>query len=152
MFTIDQIALRVTSEAAQNLLIDMGAKLWHYDLAEAEGTVNGISGENAVDSRFSFDFSPEKLEVELMRYLEGPNWLADKPGAVVACLGMYCEEVEIEGWKRFFEEHEIKLVQESWTKKHTHLERQGKRRYHYCIFETRELLGVDLKFIVKDPV
>ena len=41
------------------------------------------------------------------------------------------------------------MAQEVFTESHTNPVIAGKRSYNYVIFDTREILGVDLKFIVR---
>ena len=47
------------------------------------------------------------------------------------------------------DERGIKVAQEVFTKSHTNPVIAGKRKYNYVIFDTKEILGVDLKFIVR---
>jgi hypothetical protein len=85
----------------------------------------------------------------VLNYTSGPNWIADRQ-PLVSHLGMHCSESELNAWKRLFEEEGVAIAQEVWTESHTNpfLTHTG-RRYHYCIFDTAQILGVDLKFIVR---
>ena len=56
---------------------------------------------------------------------------------------------ELEKWKEFFHQRAIKISQEVFTDSHTNPVIAGKRSYNYVIFNTRPILGVDLKFIVR---
>ena len=41
------------------------------------------------------------------------------------------------------------MAQEVMTESHTNPVIAGKRTYNYVIFDTKEILGVDVKFIVR---
>lgn len=56
-------------------------------------------------------------------------------------LGMYCSSAALEEWRTFFRAREIPLIQEL---EFTH----NKQRQRSCLFGTRSILGVDLKFTV----
>ena len=67
----------------------------------------------------------------------------------ISHLGMHCTADELLNWRDFFDERGIKVAQEVFTKSHTNPVIAGKRKYNYVIFDTKEILGVDLKFIVR---
>ena len=67
----------------------------------------------------------------------------------VSHLGMHCTADELELWQEFFAERGIGIAQEVVTDSHTNPVISGKRLYNYVIFDTKEILGVDLKFIVR---
>ena len=52
-------------------------------------------------------------------------------------------------WRAFFENRDIEVAQEVFTDSHTNPVIAGKRSYNYVIFDTKNILGVDLKFIVR---
>ena len=56
---------------------------------------------------------------------------------------------ELAEWRKFFKEEGIQVAQEVVTDSHTNPNIAGQRRYNYVIFDTREIIGVDLKFIVR---
>ena len=49
----------------------------------------------------------------------------------------------------FFANRDIEVAQEVFTDSHTNPVIAGKRSYNYVIFDTKNILGVDLKFIVR---
>ncbi|WP_211257045.1 hypothetical protein, partial [Xanthomonas pisi] len=67
----------------------------------------------------------------------------------VSHLGMHVTAAELAEWRQFFNEEGIQVAQEVVTDSHTNPNIAGKRRYNYVIFDTREIIGVDLKFIVR---
>jgi hypothetical protein len=64
-------------------------------------------------------------------------------------IGMHCTEAELESWRAFFASRNIAVAQEVFTKSHTNPVIAGKREYHYVIFDTYGILGIDVKFIVR---
>jgi len=151
MFKIDQIGIRPKDpKAAQELLVAIGAKLWAYDNSNAEGTVYGIRGSHSSEVCSNYTLAPESVELQILDYLSGPNWLANKEGSIVAYFGMDTDEDALKGWKVFFEERDIKIVQEVKTTSHTR-PLYDKKQHHHCIFGTRDILGVDILFTVRNP-
>jgi hypothetical protein len=107
-------------------------------------------------ANLSFAYSEGKLEFEVLSYERGMNWVDEATKHkrnVVSHIGMHCTWEDLSRWKHFFAERCIAIAQEVFTESHTNpfLLETG-RRYHYCIFDTRSILGVDVKFIVRnDP-
>jgi len=154
MFKIDHVGIRPKdSKAAQELLVAMGAILWGYDNPNAEGTVYGIRGSHSSEVCSNYTLAPESVELQILDYLSGPNWLANKQGSIVAYFGMNTDEDSLQGWKVFFKERDIPIVQEVHTTSHTRpLLVKYNRRHHYCIFGTRDILGIDIMFTVRSTV
>ncbi len=156
-FMIEQIAIcPADPSAAKRLLEDMGAGEWAEDHVVAEGEVFGSPGRNEADLSFNYDLVGGN-EFEVLHYTTGINWMDDResksdfPRATnsVSHLGMHCTSEELDGWREFFKEREIYVAQEVMTESHTNPVIAGKRSYNYVIFDTKEILGVDLKFIVR---
>ncbi len=153
-FFIEQIAICPRDPVnAKILLSAMGAQDWVHDTVSAEGQVYGITGANEAELRFNYDIGcivklKGQLEFEILHYTRGPNWMADRPRSV-SHLGMHCTSDELGAWKLFFANRGIKIAQEVTTTNHTNPAIAGKRNYRYCIFDTRHILGVDIKFIVR---
>ena len=156
-FTIEQIAICPKDPAAaKKLFEEMGAGPWSEDHVVAEGKVFGSSGRNEADLSFNYDLVGGN-EFEVLHYTTGRNWMDDResrsdwPRATnsVSHLGMHCTAEELLGWREFFREREIAVAQEVMTESHTNPVIKGKRSYNYVIFDTKEILGVDLKFIVR---
>lgn len=150
-FQVQQVALFPrNAEAAIALLTEMGAGDWARDHVEAVGTVFGDPGRNEADLAFDYELLKSANELEVLDYTSGPNWMATPAhGYSVSHLGMHCSEEELDGWKGFFSVRGIRIAQEVLTQSHSNPVIAGKRWYHYCIFDTREILGVDIKFIVR---
>lgn len=147
-FKIEQLALCPTDpEAAKQLLREMGAGEFAEDVVTASGFVYGEAGENV--GQLAFDYELFKgNELEILHYTDGPNWMERHPNTV-SHIGMHCTAEELVEWRKFFADRGIGVAQEVCTKSHTNPHIAGKRWYNYVIFDTREILSVDVKFIVR---
>lgn len=149
-FTIEQIAIAPTNPAAaRKLLEEMGAVTWAEDHVVATGEVFGEPMTNEANLAFNYELISGK-EFEILDYTAGPNWVDKRLGRnVVTHLGMHCSAAELDQWRAFFAERGIRVSQEVNTDSHTNPVIAGKRKYTYAIFDTKDILGVDLKFIVR---
>lgn len=164
-FRIEQVALCPRDPvAAIALLTAMGLGEWSRDHVVASGLVNRrYPRTNEADLAFNYQAMETEVkgfggavegetipggELEVLHYTAGDNWMAGYP-ASVSHLGMHCSDKELEEWRMFFAERNIHAIQEVDTSSHTNPAIAGKRWYHYCIFDTRDILGVDIKFIVR---
>ena len=166
-FKIEQIALAPADpEKAIKLLTKLGLHEWARDIVVARGTVFGKRDEvNVAELAFNYQASregemredtgtrdqPKPLELEVLSYKAGDNWLkGDCRGTnSVSHIGMHCTMSELTEWKMFFRGEGIGIAQEVNTQSHTNPAIAGQRWYRYCIFDTVNILGVDLKFIVR---
>jgi hypothetical protein len=156
IFKIEQVALCPKDpERAIRLLTEMGMGEWVKDIVVARGTV-GVrdirpSGEalkdNVAHLAFNYQALGEAKELEVLHYSAGANWMDGQER--VSHLGMHCTALELESWKHFFKRRSIGIAQEVDTLSHNNPAIAGKRWYHYCIFDTFDILGVDIKFIVR---
>lgn len=149
IFRIEQIALCPPDpEAAIRLLTLMGAGEWARDRVVATGRVRQNGGTNAADLAFDYEMLKDARELEVLNYIDGPNWMqAHAPS--VSHLGMHCTAAELLRWRGFMEEQGFKEAQSVRTIGHTNPVIKGKRNYNYVIYDTRAVLGVDIKFIVR---
>ena len=149
-FIIEQIAICPKDPSkAKQLLKDMGAVGWSEDRVIAKGKVFDNQSENTADLSFNYELIQGK-EFEVLNYIAGDNWMKEQSRVnSVSHLGMHCTADELLNWRDFFDERGIKVAQEVFTKSHTNPVIAGKRKYNYVIFDTKEILGVDLKFIVR---
>jgi hypothetical protein len=157
-FKIEQVALCPTNPAkARELLEDLGLTTWFKDNVHASGEVYGIPGENHALLQFNYEATAgveigkvasdaKPLELEVLHYTDGRNWMDRQPNTV-SHLGMHVTGAELEEFRRYFFSKGIGIAQEVVTQGHTNPNIRDSRRYHYCIFDTRSILGVDLKFI-----
>ena len=152
-FKIEQVALNPADpKRAIQLLKEMGAEDWARDHVCAKGSVFFRQDEeNEANLSFNYDMLTEANELEVLEYTKGENWMAYH-GNRVSHLGMHCSEEELDKWKVFFRERDICIAQEVKTHSHTNPVIKGKRLYHYVIFDTFPILGVDIKFIVRRDV
>lgn len=149
-FRIEQIAICPRDPAAAlALLTAMGAAEWAKDHVVANGAVFGEAGRNEADLAFNYNLFGGK-EFEVLNYTEGNNWMlhGERPNSV-SHLGMHCSAEELVQWRAFFAERDIPVAQEVFTESHTNPVIAGQRWYNYVIFDTKDILGVDLKFIVR---
>lgn len=153
-FSIEQIALAPKDPAkARQLLNEMGfhAEEWIKDTVHASGVVFGSNAENRAELNFFEGMSVHELEI--LDYQSGTNWIDETTGGarnIVSHLGMHCsDEDELNSWKVFFAERGISIAQEVETLHHTNPAIAGKRQYHYVVFNTREILGTDIKIILR---
>ena len=149
-FKIEQLAIcPFNSKAAKELLAAMGITEWSNDHVVATGNVFGEHGTNEADLSFNYDIFEGK-EFEVLDYTEGDNWMkhGGRPNSV-SHLGMHCTAEELLRWREFFYERDIAVAQEVFTDSHTNPVIAGKRSYNYVIFDTKDILGVDLKFICR---
>ena len=149
-FKIEQIALVPNDpERAMRLFAKIGLGDWAKDHVVATGRVWGQLGSNAADLAFNYEASSDKaLELEVLHYTESPNWM-ERYGTSASHLGMHVTQEELYEWRTFFYNEGILIAQEVNTASHTNPVIAGKRWYTYVIFDTRAILGIDLKFIVR---
>lgn len=153
-FKIEQLAIAPKQGIgkAMKLLSDMGLADWATDVVHAHGSVWDVpEKDNSALLAFSYIPMDKPLEFEVLHYLEGDNWL-EKQSKFNGCashIGMHCSEEELGRWFDFFSQRDISVAQEVFTDNHTNPVIAGKRQYHYVIFDTRNILGFDVKFIVR---
>lgn len=149
-FVIEQIAIAPRNpEAAKKLLTEIGAVDWAEDHVVASGHVFGKPGTNEANLSFNYDLFGGK-EFEILDYTSPNNWVDQERGRnTVSHLGMHCTAEELLQWRQFFLDRKIAVAQEVFTDSHTNPVIAGKRSYNYVIFDTKDILGVDLKFIVR---
>lgn len=153
-FFIEQIALcPVDPVRAKELLQAIGLTDWIDDHVVARGFVKGIGeGVNEADLRFNYQATrpdAKPLEVEILHYTDGPNWM-QRHAPSVSHLGMHVTAQELAEIRTKMDDLNVRVAQEVFTESHTNafLIETG-RKYQYVIFDTRAILGVDLKFIVR---
>lgn len=155
-FFIEQVAIYPRNPAkAKALLSLMGMDIWADDHVIATGKVRGKDGTNEANLAFNYQGLGRANELEILHYTKGPHWMRKlgRPAFRASHLGMHCTEIELLDWRNVFEKAGIKVAQEVRTKSHTNPVIDGKRKYHYVIFDTYDILGLDIKFIVRhDPL
>jgi len=173
-FKIEQIALYpVNGSTARSFLAKLGLNEWHHDTVKAHGEVFGEPGENEAHLAFNYQagngeffasgptnmaLGYKPLELEVLAYTDGPNWMDEQieEGAVasegaVSHLGMHVTEEQLQEFDVVMREFQIPIAQRVHTTSHTNPVIKDSRRYKYVIYDTRHLIGVDLKFIVRLP-
>jgi len=154
-FEIEQVALYPRDPvAARFLLSAMGMSEWSLDHVSAHGEVFGTEGENEAELAFNYQALTTARELEVLHYTRGPHWMKRwfRPKYRASHIGMHCSEEALAGWRAFFADRQIPVAQEVHTDAHTNPAIAGKRFYHYVIFDTYNILGVDVKFIVRRDV
>lgn len=151
VFQIEQIAFAPSNtKDAMKLLKDMGIGDFVKDTVIAGGKVFGNDGWNKANLKFNYTALKKARELEVLEYTDGPNWIQSQPDCV-SHIGMHCTADELVRWRKFFSKRQIAVVQEVMTQSHSNPVIKGKRWYNYCIFGTRSIIGVDVKFIVRRP-
>jgi len=164
-FQIQQIAVSVPyAKRAEEFLAKIGLTEWFHDHVVASGQVFCEGGTNEADLRFNYQAgsgsdaeAAKPLELEILDYTSGDNWISaniDNGNAhpeQVSHLGMHVTAEELLEWREFMESEGVGVAQEVVTQSHTNPAIKDSRRYNYVIFDTREIIGVDLKFIVRLP-
>lgn len=158
-FKVEQLALHPRNpKAAIALLTEMGLAEWAKDHVVARGAVRGIAGGNEADLAFNYQATrglptadediAQPLELEVLHYTSGPHWMeVHEPSA--SHIGMHVSEEELGEWHKFFTSRGIKIAQQVNTQSHTNPHIAGQRWYTYTIYDTRAILGIDVKFIVR---
>jgi hypothetical protein len=161
-FKLDQIALCPKNHnLARKLLVDLGLTDWVLDDVHAAGVVRGVACDNHALLQFNYQAGgtldddghgkPRPLELEILHYTSGHNWMEKNPNTV-SHLGMHVTDEQLEQFRAYFSYHGIGVVQEVNTLAHTNAHIKDERWYHYAIFDTKDILGVDLKFIVRHMI
>ena len=156
-FFVEQVAICPPDPArAVELLSALGLTEWVSDIVVARGSVFADANQenrarlafNYEATRMDGDRPARPLELEVLHYEAGNNWMAYNSPRV-SHLGMHCTDDELEAWRERFASLGIGVAQEVFTQSHSNPAIAGKRWYQYVIFNTRGVLGVDLKFIVR---
>jgi hypothetical protein len=148
---IEQVAICPKDPAAAiELLTALGAGEWAHDHVVATGQVFGVDGANEANLAFNYELCKGGKEFEVLHYTAGNDWMqhGGRPNSV-SHLGMHCSAEELIEFREFFAGRGISVAQEVMTDTHTNPVINGKRWYNYVIFDTKEILGCDLKFIVR---
>lgn len=156
-FEIQQIAFKTQQTAlAMEILKDLGLTDWIGDTVTANGYTFNTSGQNKANLYFNYQAgtgsdaaAAKPLELEILEYTEGVNWLQYRPDSCVSHIGMHVTNDQLSMYRAYFASKGIRVAQEVMTQSHTNEAIKDKRRYNYVIFDTHEVLGVDLKFIVR---
>lgn len=152
-FKIEQLAInpRVPNDAFK-LMGLLGLTDWSHDMASAKGPVHGQPADEAGNvASLSFNHETPGLELEIINYRSGDNWLAkhNTHASIASHIGMHCSAEELEQWRAKFKALGINVAQEVVTTNHTNPNVPEGRRYKYVIFDTRDIIGLDVKFIVR---
>lgn len=150
-FKIEQLALNPKDPARAFALMDLlGLNDWSNDQASAAGEVHGKSGSNVASLSFNHQ-AETPVELEILNYQAGDNWLAavNAHTAVASHIGTHCSAEELEQWRAKLLAFGVTVAQEVVTTRHTNPNVPQGRSYKYVIFDTRDIIGLDVKFIVR---
>lgn len=131
-----------------------------FNYQSTRGVETVLDDDNNARTAINAGVQTKPLELEVLKYKNGANWLdygparhqrkdPEAPMSVASHLGMHCSAEELVQWRAKFAELGIAVAQEVLTTNHTNPAIAGKRWYNYVIFDTRDILGIDLKFIVR---
>lgn len=112
---------------------------WIEDICVASGEVRGVPGVNKARLLFNYDMG---IEVEILQYLEGPNYASNLGGGRIAHYGIHAAPGKVPPV------FDAPVIQRVKTRSHTNsfLLETG-RRYQYTIYDTLASLGVFTKVI-----
>ena len=153
---LDQIAFYTNApESYKQILSEIfGRELtWHNDIVHGEGKVFGKPAQNYGHLSFNYDLCNTEFEVISYKTPGGAhdphhyNWLEEQsvPSPSLAHIGMHVEDLDY--WVERIMAMGGEIAQYISTISHTNPNIAGKRLYTYVIFDTREMLGFDLKLI-----
>lgn len=156
---VEQVAMYVPNmDKAKANYARLGLTNWVDDTVTGEAKVayggNCKNGLNVAHLSFNYDLG---FELELIRYMNGPNWhhangRIREDGLPYDLLPfpshMSWHVEDMAASKARILEAGFKIAQEVHTINHTnpYLMSNG-RKFNYCVFETRTLLGWDIKLI-----
>lgn len=147
---IEQIALiNDSGNSLYHGLSLLGAKEWSHDVVTTLARVgNDAPAEQQAILHFNYEVIPGK-ELELIHYTSGTNWLERaKARSGLSHMGMHVNSIDGASIMLYNAVgKELEIAQEAVTMSHTNPIIKDTRRYRYRIFNTRKLLGFDLKFI-----
>lgn len=129
-----------------------GAGQWSEDTVVARGKVHGFPTENQASLNFNYQIGP--FEFELLNYEHGNNWHTyvcneegNKAENFLSHLGVHIDDpADFEHTYKVLQE-QFNIAQEVVTQSHTNEAIKDLRRYRYVIFDSRKILGFDLKII-----
>ena len=112
---------------------------WTEDVVVASGEVRGVSGTNTARLLFNYDMG---IEVEILQYLEGPNYASNLHGQRICHYGIHATA------GKPVPTFDAPVIQRVKTRTHTNefLLKTG-RTYQYTIYDTMHTLGVYTKVI-----
>ncbi len=153
----DQIAFYVPDmDAAKKAYRALGCTDWTDDIVTAQGKIGIVKDSrkqvNVAHLAFNYQLG---IELELIQYKAGNNWhqVGGRVDEVNHCshpfashMSWHTEDIKVE--RSAFESKGLQVVQDVLTLSHTnpHLVANG-RKYRYIIFDSRNLIGFDLKLI-----
>jgi hypothetical protein len=151
---LEQVAFVTREEAGARALVEMfgllGATEWVEDEVTAIGTVRGTPHcTNTAHLRFNYQLI-KGIELEVLTYTAGRNWHESRwvnMDTVVAFshIGVHVEDIVAVTNQMI--DLGLTVAQQVTTSKHTNPAIAGKRTYKYVVFDSRGMLGFDLKLI-----
>lgn len=149
---LEQVAIYAPDPYAKQQLLTqaLGLTEWVEDTVRAIGEVFGVEQENLATLLFNHQLG---YELELICYhnaTQPNNWHSargtDMTTTFLSHKGYHVTDMPAA--KKHYRECGFKIAQEVWTVSHTNqFLRDTGRRYHYVVYDTRDLLGFDLKLI-----
>jgi len=153
---VEQLAIATSnpSRLIANLELILGIKgEWVHDTVTTKGKVGiGAEDDDKTVAKLAFNYDLG-LELEVLSYQSGPNWLALKGKGMdeqpqISHVGMHVTQEEMHAWKYKMAREGFSIIQQVITQEHTNpfLVENG-RKFEYVIFDTESALGFDFKII-----
>lgn len=149
---LEQVAIYAPDPYAkqQQLREALGLTEWVEDTVRAVGEVFGVEQENLATLLFNHQLG---YELELICYhnpFKPNNWhsAAGRDMATTFLSHKGYHVTDVAAAKQHYRDCGFAIAQEVYTIEHSnaYLRKIG-RRYHYVVYDTRQLLGFDLKLI-----
>ena len=158
-YEIKEIAIRTKDiDKISSIFSTIGASEWIKDKSVAEVSHSGFNEDGIwstkklkpIKATMLFNEELGDLAVKLFDYTEGDDWhkrtgiSTDEP--FISHLAIKVNNLE-ERKKELISKHNLKIVYEAETSKHTN--KNINCNFHYIIFDTKELLGFNLELVEK---
>ena len=120
LMQIDQVAIYSEDPEGTKALLDLifGSDTWHTDHVVASGQVFDQDGQNKAELNFNYQLIKNGVEFEVLKYEEGPNWVAENSQTYGVChLGVHVDDVETISQSLL--DMGFKVAQEVRTESHT---------------------------------
>lgn len=129
---------------------DNGFGDWHFDQALLVGQDRGVQVSKKATMAFNYDIMP--LELEYVSYHGPRNSVDERSGSVpfLSHLSTIVEDVDDE-MGRIEKETGLRPYHQFVTEGHTNPKVKFKKRFKEAIYDTRFVLGFDIKLIQRVP-
>lgn len=139
------------------MLRDIGLTDWFVDNVTAKGKMHERENIEVMEQCFSTYEADDNSEIrtpvalELSRHIAGPTYNGIQRN-FVSHLGMYVTEEQLDRFRIYFDNKWVAVLMDMDTTNHSDPSTNVTARFHYVVFDTRPIIGVDLMFIVRKDI